>query len=196
MKRFLSVLLMTLILAQTLPLHALAAAGHVLTDDELAAAYALTGFGADGNSSNAASVHRGMTPNDNWNAMQVSDWLDDKLDEDMFNLEDVLTKVSNTIILLKETDPEAYERFTGKAGSHREYAEYVERAKAVSGGRGPATDAALSAGPHRGAGGAHRGAGPAAAGVRRGHVRFRARAPVREGGGCGKRAEGLPKRNR
>ena len=129
MKRFLSVLLMTLILAQTLPLHALAAAGHVLTDDELAAAYALTGFGADGNSSNAASVHRGMTPNDAWNAMQVSDWLDDKLDEDMFNLEDILAKVSNTIILLKETDPEAYERFTGQSGSHREYAEYVERAQ-------------------------------------------------------------------
>ena len=76
MKRFLSALLMTLIMVQVLPLRALAATGRVLTDGELAAAYALTGFGADGVSSNAPSYHKGMTPNDTWYAMQVSDWLD------------------------------------------------------------------------------------------------------------------------
>ena len=40
-------MLMLVLLLQALPLSALAAAGHVLTDEELAAAYALTGFGED-----------------------------------------------------------------------------------------------------------------------------------------------------
>ena len=66
---------MLLLLVQALPLNALAEAGHVLTDAELAAAYALTGFGDSGARSNA--YHKGMTPNDTWNAMQVSDWLDE-----------------------------------------------------------------------------------------------------------------------
>ena len=78
MKRWLSAMLMTVLLIQALPLGALAAAGHVLTSEELAAAYALTGFGDSGARSNA--YHKGMTPNDTWNAMQVSDWRDELLD--------------------------------------------------------------------------------------------------------------------
>lgn len=44
-KKWLSAILMVLVLVQAMPLGAFAAAGHVLTDEELAAAYALTGFG-------------------------------------------------------------------------------------------------------------------------------------------------------
>jgi len=76
MKRMLSAILMLLLLIQAVPLDALAAAGHVLTDEELAAAVALTGVGVDRTQSNAA-FHKGMKPNAAWNAMQVADWLDE-----------------------------------------------------------------------------------------------------------------------
>ena len=112
MKRFLSALLMALIMVQVLPLRALAAAGHVLTDEALAAAYALTGFGADGVSSNAPSYHKGMTPNDTWNAMQVSDWLDELLDTYVYSVEDILARASIKLAELREKDPKAYARFT------------------------------------------------------------------------------------
>ena len=117
---------MTLILAQTLPLHALAAAGHVLTDDELAAAYALTGFGADGDSSNAASVHRGMTPNDAWNAMQVSDWLDEMLDTYLFSVEDILSRASIKLVKLREEDSQGYSRFADDSPEFQGVATYVQ----------------------------------------------------------------------
>ena len=66
---------MVLLLVQAMLLGAFAAAGHVLTDEELAAAYALTGFG-DGSVQSNAAYHKGMKPNATWNAMQVSDWLE------------------------------------------------------------------------------------------------------------------------
>ena len=110
MKRWLSAILMAALLIQALPLGALAAAGHVLTDGELAAAYALTGFGDSGARSNA--YHKGMTPNDTWNAIQVSDWLDELLDTYVYSVEDILARASIKLAELREKDPEAYARFT------------------------------------------------------------------------------------
>ena len=110
MKRWLSAMLMTVLLIQALPLGALAAAGHVLTSEELAAAYALTGFGDSGARSNA--YHKGMTPNDTWNAMQVSDWLDELLDTYVYSVEDILARASIKLAELREKDPKAYARFT------------------------------------------------------------------------------------
>ena len=110
MKRWIAVILMMLVLMQALPLNALATIGNVLTEDELTAAYALTGFGEGGTQSNS-TYHRGMQPNVRWNAMQFSDWLEDKLNVDIKNVTDILSRASNTLTELKGKDPEAYERF-------------------------------------------------------------------------------------
>ena len=61
MKKWLCMLLTLVLLLQALSLSALAAAGHVLTDEELAAAYALTGF-ADSEVQRNAVFNKGMTP--------------------------------------------------------------------------------------------------------------------------------------
>ena len=90
MKRMISAILMVLLLVQALPLGALAAAGQVLSETELAAAVALTGVGVDRTQSNAA-FHKGMTPNATWNAMQVADWLDEQLNTYVFSVEDILS---------------------------------------------------------------------------------------------------------
>ena len=111
MKKWLSAILTLVLLLQALPLSALAASGHVLTEEELAAAYALTGFGDSGARSNAA-VHKGMTPNDTWNAMQVSDWLDEQLDIYLFSVEDILSRASVKLARLRESDPAGYRQFT------------------------------------------------------------------------------------
>ena len=122
MKRFVAVLLTLILLCHALPMNALASVGRVLTENELAAAYALTGFGDGGARSNSA-FHKGMKPNETWNAMQVSDWLEEILDTYMFSVEDVLTRASIKLVDLREKDPKAYERFTTGA----EYAGTVER---------------------------------------------------------------------
>ena len=58
MKRWLSALLLMVMLAQALPMSAMASAGRVLSDEELDRAYALTGLGkGDG------LYHNGMAPN-------------------------------------------------------------------------------------------------------------------------------------
>ena len=111
MKRLLCAILMLVLLIQAMPLNALAAAGHVLTEEKLAAAYALTGFGDSGVQGNAA-YHKGMKPSTTWNAMQVSDWLDEMLDTYMFSVEDILFRASNKLVKLHEEDPAGYQRFT------------------------------------------------------------------------------------
>ena len=110
MKRWIAALLTLLLLAQALPLNALAAAGHVLTEAELAAAYALTGFGGHAQANGA--YHKGMTPNETWNAMQVSDWLDEVLGTNMYSVEDILSRASVKLADLREQDLEAYAYFT------------------------------------------------------------------------------------
>ena len=125
MKKWLSVLLMVLLLTQAMPLEAFAAAGHVLTDDELAAAYALTGFGDSGSQSNAA-YHKGMKPNDTWNAMQVSDWLENMLDTYMFSVEDILSRASIKLAKLREKDSEGYNRFNDDSPEYKGVAAYIQ----------------------------------------------------------------------
>ena len=102
MKKWIAAMLILLMLPQVLPLNALAAAGHVLTADELAAAYALTGLGNSGAQSNSA-YHKGMKPNTTWNAMQVSDWLDEMLDTYLFSVEDILSRASIKLVKLRST---------------------------------------------------------------------------------------------
>ena len=113
MKKWLSLLLLIVLLSHVLPLNALATIGKVLTHEELAAAYALTGYGTDNGASANAVYHRGMQPNATWNAQQMSDWLDDVLKTDLFNVEDILSRAAVALEKLKKKDPEAYDRLSG-----------------------------------------------------------------------------------
>jgi hypothetical protein len=100
-------LLLIVLLTQALPMTALATIGKVLTQEELAAAYTLTGLKSDGTTihSNAA-YHKGMQPNATWNAMQISEWLDDVLKTELFNVEDILSRASVAMARLKAKNPE------------------------------------------------------------------------------------------
>ena len=113
MKKMLSVLLLIVLLCQALPINALAAIGKVLTGEELAAAYILTGLSSvTGGVQRNAVYHKGMKPNATWNAMQVSDWLDELLDTYVYSVEDILARASIKLAELREKDPKAYARFT------------------------------------------------------------------------------------
>ena len=125
MKKWLSAILMVLLLVQALPLGALAGAGHVLTEEELAAAYALTGFG-DSNVQRNAAYHKGMKPNATWNAMQVSDWLEEMLGTYMYSVEDILTRASIKLAKLQESDPEGYSRFSDDSSEYTGVATYIQ----------------------------------------------------------------------
>ena len=124
MKKWLSAMLMVILLVQAMPLGAFAAAGHVLTDEELAAAYALTGFGDSSVQSNA-TYHKGMKPNVTWNAMQVSEWLDEQLKTYVFSVEDILTRASIKLAKLQESDPEGYSRFSDDSSEYTGVATYI-----------------------------------------------------------------------
>jgi len=126
MKKWLSMLLLIVLLSQALPLNALATIGKVLTHEELAAAYALTGYGTDYGATANATYHRGMQPNATWNATQISDWLDDVLSTDLYNVEDILTRASVALEKLKKKDPEAYERLGGGSSRYRETVNYLQ----------------------------------------------------------------------
>ena len=115
MKKLLSTLLLIVLLVQVLPFDALATVGRVLTEDELARAYALTGLGeGDG------LYHNGMKPNLSWNAAQLSDWLEDKLSTVIYNLGDTISRAQYALAELEERDPAAYKRFMeyGNMGEH------------------------------------------------------------------------------
>ena len=115
MKKAFSALLLVIMLAQVLPLEALATVGRVMSADELAAAYAMTGLGTGGLTANGdGTYHDGMKPNDSWSASQLRDWLDEKLKVDLNTASDLLSQAAFTLSELKESDPDAYEdRTTG-----------------------------------------------------------------------------------
>ena len=104
MKRTLALLLLMVLLAQALPFEALAAIGKVMTDEELAAAYALTGYG---DSAQSNGYHSGMLPNASWSASQLTSYLDDKLQLDLHNITDTLARTSSTLA----ENESAYEEF-------------------------------------------------------------------------------------
>ena len=179
MKKWLSVLLMVLLLTQAMPLDAFAAAGHVLTDEELAAAYALTGFGDSGSQSNAA-YHKGMKPNDTWNAMQVSDWLENMLDTYMFSVEDILSRASIKLVKLREKDSEGYSRFNDDSPEYKGVAAYIQEMY---------REAEMLREEMRWH---HCRTGPTTEGGRRFALSLRPRAPVREDQDCDSGIESRP----
>ena len=89
MKKLITALLLTAMLIQALPFEALATVGKVLSKEELARAYALTGLGTGGLKANSnGAYHAGMRPNLGWNASQLDDWLEEKLAKDLNSVED------------------------------------------------------------------------------------------------------------
>ena len=80
MKKMITALLLLAMLIQVLPFEALATVGKVLSKEEMARAYALTGLGTGGLKANSnGAYHDGMKPNLSWNASQLDDWLEKKL---------------------------------------------------------------------------------------------------------------------
>ena len=127
MKKMITALLLLAMLIQVLPFEALASVGEVLSKEELARAYALTGLGTGGLVANSnGAYHAGMKPNLSWNASQLDDWLEEKLARDLNSVEDLLSQVSFAINELKVSDPKAYERLTQSNYFHTAQALYIE----------------------------------------------------------------------
>ncbi len=113
MKKRITALLLLAMLIQVLPFEALATVGKVLSKEEMARAYALTGLGTGGLKANSnGAYHDGMKPNLSWNASQLDDWLEEKLAKDLNSAEDLLSQVGFTLEEMKQSDPSAYEAFT------------------------------------------------------------------------------------
>ena len=103
MKKWLSALLLIILLTQALSIDAFASIGRVLTDEELDRAYALTGLGqGDG------LYHNGMMPNDSMSGMQLSRWLEDRLDHQLHNIDDVFARARYQLDVVKEKYPTIY----------------------------------------------------------------------------------------
>ena len=130
MKKLLAMLVLFVMLAQVLPLDALATVGKVLSADELAKAYAITGLGTGGLVANGdGAFHAGMTPNLSWNASQLRDWLDEKLDTDLNTVTDLLSQTSFTLSELKEEDPAAYARLAQSEDMQQAQSAYLKAEK-------------------------------------------------------------------
>ena len=110
--RLCAALLLVMLLAQALPWTAFATVGKVLTQEELDRAYALTGLGEG-----EGVYHNGMKPNLSWNAAQLSDYLEDKLSTDIYNLGDTISRAEYALAELQESDPAAYKRFIMSSGN-------------------------------------------------------------------------------
>ena len=107
MKKWLSTLLLVVLLAQALPVSAMASVGRVLSDEELDRAYALTGLGkGDG------LYHNGMSPNESMNGMQLVGWLEERLDERLHNIDDVFSRARYRLAELEEKCPALCAVFT------------------------------------------------------------------------------------
>lgn len=110
MKRLLSTLVLIVMLCQVLPFDALATVGKVLSEEELARAYALTGLGqGDG------LYHNGMVPNASMSGMQLAHWLENRLDNQVHTIDDVLARARYQLDVLKEGYPSIYKVFTQSA---------------------------------------------------------------------------------
>lgn len=106
MKRWLSVVLLVILMMQALPFDALAAVGKVITKEALDRAYALTGLGqGDG------VYHNGMTANEGMSGMQLAHWLEARLDNQLHNIDDILARARYQLDALKEKYPAIYNAF-------------------------------------------------------------------------------------
>ena len=127
MKKLFSAFLLIVMLAQILPFDALATVGKVLSQDEMNRAYSLTGIGTGGLKANGDGLyHAGMTPNASWNASQLRDWLDEKLDVDMNTLNDLFSQTSFTLDELKNSAPDTFSKYAGDTAMETAQEMYLE----------------------------------------------------------------------
>ena len=104
MKRICSMILVLALFWQMLPVQALAEAGLDLPSaSELAAARTLTGLAED-----APGYHAGMSVSAAMNAMQLSGWLDELLQNEMASLQGAYQSIQTTLERMKTEDPNYY----------------------------------------------------------------------------------------
>ncbi|MDD6050259.1 MAG: hypothetical protein PUC00_03150 [Clostridiales bacterium] len=121
MKRICSMILVLALLCQLLPVQALAQAGLELPSaSELAAARALTGLAED-----APGYHAGMSVSTAMNAMQLSGWLDELLDNEMYSLQSAYQNIQTTLERMKTEDPNYYGIMTDTP-NNRQYLPRIE----------------------------------------------------------------------
>ena len=114
LQKWISLLLMLVILAECSPINALAESQGMMMAEEAAAAWALTGLDDD-----AASYRAGMAFSSQMNASQLSCWLDELLDEEMAALQHMNSEMENSFGDMKLENPSLYAQLT--TGSNADY---------------------------------------------------------------------------
>ena len=122
-KRWLSALLMTVLLAQSLPLQALADQGSLLTDSEMRRAMMLAGLETAEDSSEErlsltfsdSGYHEGMKPGKTWDVPMLSSWLENMYEKRLYNLTLQYNEVLTVLDRKKESDPATYARLMESA---------------------------------------------------------------------------------
>lgn len=122
MKRICSMILVLTLLFQVLPVQALAEAVLALPSaSELAAARELTGLAED-----APGYHAGMSVSSAMNAMQLSGWLDELLDNEMYSLQSAYQNIQTTLERMRIEDPNYYGIMTD-TDNNRQYPQRIEK---------------------------------------------------------------------
>ena len=105
MKRLICVVLVLVFLLEASPIEALAESAGMITAEELAEAWALTGL-----DENAAAYHEGMEADGAMNAMQLAGWLDSLLDQEMNTLGNIHADLEQALADMQARNDGAYQR--------------------------------------------------------------------------------------
>ena len=114
LQKWICLLLVLATLAECSPISALAESQGMITAEEAAAAWALTGQDED-----AASYRAGMAFSGQMNAHQLSCWMDEMLDEEMAALQHMNSEMENSFGDMKLENPSLYAELT--TGSNAGY---------------------------------------------------------------------------
>ena len=114
LQKWVCLLLVLAALMECSPITALAESQGMITAEEAAAAWALTGLDDD-----AASYRAGMAFSSQMNAHQLSCWLDEMLDEEMAALQHMNSEMENSFGDMKLENPSLYAQMT--TGSNAGY---------------------------------------------------------------------------
>jgi hypothetical protein len=122
-KRWISVLVLMILLVQTLPLQALADTGSILTESELQQAMQLAGLETAEDSSKErlsltlsdSGYHEGMKPDSAWDVPMLNSWLENMRQRELYNLCLQYNEVLTTLDQMKESEPATYTLLTGSA---------------------------------------------------------------------------------
>ena len=128
MNRLVTALLLIVLLCQSLPLNAFAAGENLITDEEIGKALQIACLQISRSEDDVIVVqakesryHRGMKPDETWDARMLLDWLDDMLRTDIYNVTEVYSRANTKLSKLETQDPVTYARLTGSP-----YSEYAK----------------------------------------------------------------------